>query len=251
MRIKKIAVVVGIALGAAGGTAWAAEAVTSIVAPDGTISGCYQQNNGQLRVVASGEACRSSEVAISWNQRGQQGDAGATGAPGAAGPQGAPGLPGSEGPQGPPGPPGPEGPSGQPGAPGTPGQPGPPGDQGTPGLALAWASIGPGGQVGASRNIAAADVTHPITGLYCIDKPLIVIGSYSASPISILATPAFPLVNYAGAFPIVAQASSDGVFVDFGERDKACPDRNGMFSVVLRRTDTGERVDVPFSFILN
>ncbi len=53
------------------------------------INGCYQKNNGQLRILtAPGDACRSSEVAIQWNDKGDKGDTGATGATGAAGTQG-------------------------------------------------------------------------------------------------------------------------------------------------------------------
>ncbi len=50
------------------------------------IYGCYQKNNGQLRIVSEPGACRSSEIPISWNKIGPQG------------------LPGLEGPQGPVGP---------------------------------------------------------------------------------------------------------------------------------------------------
>ena len=145
MRVKKIAAVVGIALGAAGGTAWAAEAVTSIVAPDGTISGCYQQNNGQLRVVASGEACRSSEVAISWNQKGQQGDAGAAGSVGPTGPQGPAGATGAAGPRGPEGPTGPNGEAGAVGGAGPAGPAGPKGEKGDVGGGVAWRGEWQGG----------------------------------------------------------------------------------------------------------
>ncbi len=65
----------------AGGIAWAA-----ILGADGVISGCYQKVEGQLRVIDPGtDSCRSSEVAIVWNEqgvRGAQGDKGDPGAPG-------------------------------------------------------------------------------------------------------------------------------------------------------------------------
>jgi hypothetical protein len=53
---------------ALGGVAFAA-----IPDPDGTIHACYQRNTGSLRVVESQSDCRSSENAITWNQRGPQG----------------------------------------------------------------------------------------------------------------------------------------------------------------------------------
>lgn len=102
------------------------------------ISGCYQKNSGQLRIlVNAGDACRPSEVAVQWNvegPKGDKGDPGPPGAPGAAGPAGAPGEAGHSpvlawigdriaideavagphltGPAGPVGPPGPQGPPG-------------------------------------------------------------------------------------------------------------------------------------------
>ena len=85
--------------------------------PDGggVIHGCYQKNNGQLRVIdpGQGDACRPSETPLNWSQQGPQGAAGpqgATGPQGTTGPagptgsQGAPGDTGATGPQGPPGP---------------------------------------------------------------------------------------------------------------------------------------------------
>jgi len=38
--------------------------VANIPAPDGTITGCYQMNNGQLRVVESASQCNPSELAL-------------------------------------------------------------------------------------------------------------------------------------------------------------------------------------------
>jgi hypothetical protein len=57
----------GIALAALvialGGAAFAA-----IPDSNGTIHGCYQKSNGNLRVAEYGSECRSGEVAIAWNQ---------------------------------------------------------------------------------------------------------------------------------------------------------------------------------------
>jgi hypothetical protein len=48
---------------------------------DGEIHGCYQKNQGQLRVIDAegGDACRSSEVGLVWNQVGQTGATGPRG----------------------------------------------------------------------------------------------------------------------------------------------------------------------------
>ena len=48
----------------AGGVAWAA-----IPSAGGVINGCYQKNEGQLRVIdPSSDTCRKSEVPIGWNE---------------------------------------------------------------------------------------------------------------------------------------------------------------------------------------
>src|SRR2546423_1802703 len=61
-----------------GGIAWAA-----IPGGGGVINGCYQKNEGQLRVIdPATTACRSSEVPISWNAQGIEGAKGDPGAPG-------------------------------------------------------------------------------------------------------------------------------------------------------------------------
>jgi hypothetical protein len=73
-------------------------AYASIPDSAGVIHGCYQKNNGQLRVIDPAvSSCSPSETALQWSQIGPQGP---------AGPQG------PEGPAGPQGPAGPEGPSG-------------------------------------------------------------------------------------------------------------------------------------------
>jgi hypothetical protein len=62
----------------AGGIAWAA-----IPGAGGVIDGCYQKNEGQLRVIdPATTACRSSEVPISWNAQGARGVEGDQGVPG-------------------------------------------------------------------------------------------------------------------------------------------------------------------------
>jgi len=67
-----------IATALAGGIAWAAIPGTA-----GAINGCYQKNEGQLRVIDPGQnTCRPSEIAIVWNEQGVKGDKGDTGAPG-------------------------------------------------------------------------------------------------------------------------------------------------------------------------
>jgi hypothetical protein len=48
---------------------------------DGEIHGCYQKNQGQLRVIdaQAGQACRPSEEPLVWNQEGVQGETGPRG----------------------------------------------------------------------------------------------------------------------------------------------------------------------------
>jgi hypothetical protein len=50
-----------------------------------TIHGCYLKQGGALRHVKSGSACKSSEVAIAWNERGPRGPRGRRGPVGPAG----------------------------------------------------------------------------------------------------------------------------------------------------------------------
>lgn len=151
MRWKRTAGVVVVALAGIGGTAWAAGAVGSIVGADGAINGCYKEANGQLRVVASGEACGPSELAIQWSQRGPQGTQGAQGPQGIQGPQGAPGAKGERGDPGPAGPEGargsagPQGQKGDAGAPGAQGAQGPAGPAGTGGHEVIVSSVNVGG----------------------------------------------------------------------------------------------------------
>lgn len=86
------------------------------------ISGCYDTVNGQLRIVNSGQTCRTNEQSLQWNQAGQQGPAGpqgATGPAGETGPVGPQGEQGSKGDTGPGGPQGAPGTNGKDGADGT------------------------------------------------------------------------------------------------------------------------------------
>src|SRR3989440_7190243 len=70
------------AFAVAGGIAWAA-----IPGAGGVINGCYQKNEGQLRVIDPGtDNCRPSEVAIVWNQQGVKGEKGDKGEAADAGP---------------------------------------------------------------------------------------------------------------------------------------------------------------------
>lgn len=95
---------------AASGAAWAA-----VPGSDGLINGCYQKQNGQLRVVEAAGSCRPSETAIQWNQtgpEGPQGDQGVAGEPGPEGDQGVPGDTGLAGPEGEQGVAGEQGPQG-------------------------------------------------------------------------------------------------------------------------------------------
>jgi hypothetical protein len=69
-------------LGAAGLLAVAAVAGAAIPdSGDGEIHGCFQKNQGQLRVIdaEAGQACRPSEESLVWNQEGLQGETGPRG----------------------------------------------------------------------------------------------------------------------------------------------------------------------------
>jgi Collagen triple helix repeat (20 copies) len=129
MRRTLIAMFAVMALALAGGIAYA-----TIPDAAGLIHGCYKTQNGQLRVIDSGN-CGPSETQLTWSQIGPAGPHGATGAEGPAGP---------EGPEGPAGPQGPPGPSGT----------------------LAWAHVAADGTVlGSSGNVAVA---RPGAGFYCV-----------------------------------------------------------------------------------
>ncbi len=61
-------------------------ALAAIPAANGTITGCYSNSTGALRVVDSASNCVSGETAITWNQKGPTGPTGAKGSKGATGP---------------------------------------------------------------------------------------------------------------------------------------------------------------------
>ena len=82
-RTVLIVVVGAAAAGVVAGVAWA-----TIPGSGGVIQGCYQKNVGNLRVVETSSDCKPSELAVSWNQKGEKGDTGAVGPVGATGPQG-------------------------------------------------------------------------------------------------------------------------------------------------------------------
>ncbi|WP_243336851.1 hypothetical protein [Anaeromyxobacter soli] len=123
--------------------------LASIPDANGTYTSCFQKETGKLRVIDTAvEACRSTEVRITWNEKGQAGESvlaipvspgdllcpfGGTrfitqgvettacnGAPGVPGERGVAGVPGALGPVGPAGPPGPPGVKGDPGDSGLP-----------------------------------------------------------------------------------------------------------------------------------
>ena len=71
-------------------------AYASLPDSNGVIHGCYQKNNGQLRVIYPAvSSCSPSETPLQWSQTGPQGPVGPQGPEGPQGPQGA------QGPQGP------------------------------------------------------------------------------------------------------------------------------------------------------
>jgi hypothetical protein len=88
-------------------------AVAAIPAADGTINACFKRNGGALRVSDTG-TCSSTEISLSWNQRGEQGVPGPEGAQGQTGPAGPAGTAGAQGETGPAGPAGEQGPQGVP-----------------------------------------------------------------------------------------------------------------------------------------
>lgn len=69
-------------------------AYAAIPAEDGTIQGCYANNNGDLRL--SDQACRTKETAIGWNQQGPKGERGEVGPRGESGPPGPAGSSGGQ-----------------------------------------------------------------------------------------------------------------------------------------------------------
>lgn len=135
---------------ALGGAAWAA-----IPDAGGVIHGCYQKEQGQLRVIDTdqnyrhssrpgrdpwdGQTCRPSEISLNWSQTGPQG---ATGPQGPAGPRGDTGAQGPAGPQGPAGDTGATGATGPQGATGATGSTGATGATGPTGPSDGWSLDG-------------------------------------------------------------------------------------------------------------
>ena len=60
-------------------------------ANDNLIYGCKHKQNGKVRIVTTMDQCKTTEIAMSWNQEGPQGEKGDPGAQGDVGPQGPPG----------------------------------------------------------------------------------------------------------------------------------------------------------------
>jgi hypothetical protein len=82
-------------------------AVAAIPGGDGAIQGCYNETNGNLRLVDKAGDCRTHEAAIAWSQtgpvgpKGDKGDTGPQGLKGDTGPQGLKGDTGAQGETGP------------------------------------------------------------------------------------------------------------------------------------------------------
>ena len=94
------------AVAVAGGAAFAQ---TGGGTADEVVHACRHAKTGQLRALAVGARCRTTERALDWNVKGPAGQAGPSGP---AGPKGDPGQQGPAGPAGPQGPPGPKGDAG-------------------------------------------------------------------------------------------------------------------------------------------
>jgi hypothetical protein len=132
-RILILTVTLAATLALVGGVAFATGAIPG---SDGVIHGCYNTNNGQLRVVDAATSCKNPETAIQWSQTGPQGPQGIQGPQGVQGVKGDTGEQGPQGIQGPKGDTGDQGPkgdTGERGPKGDTGQQGPQGDQGAQG----------------------------------------------------------------------------------------------------------------------
>jgi hypothetical protein len=85
-----IAAAAGLAAALAAGLAAAAST------EDGSVlQACAKLSDGELRLVASPDACRKKEQAVSWSSGGAQGEPGPPGPEGPPGPAGPPGTPGA------------------------------------------------------------------------------------------------------------------------------------------------------------
>jgi hypothetical protein len=150
--------VLGLSIGGAG----AIFSAGLIPDSDGVIHGCYDAKKGDLRIVTDAADCKSSEIAISWSQRGPVGPTGATGATGLTGSTGATGATGSTGATGatgPSGPIGPSGPAGPIGATGPTGANGATGTTGATGSTGASGATGPTGAIGPSGPMGPTGAT--------------------------------------------------------------------------------------------
>jgi hypothetical protein len=151
-RLTRALVPAALAVAAVGGGL----AYAAIPGGDGTITACYANKDGSLRVIdtTAGETCDKKETPLAWNTQGAPGPAGPQGAQGPAGPAGPPGPkgdtgePGAAGAAGATGPAGGEGPAGLPGPKGDTGEPGPAGPAGETGPAGAQGPPGPKGDTG-------------------------------------------------------------------------------------------------------
>jgi hypothetical protein len=170
-----------------------AVAVAAIPGPDGTITGCYSNTNGSLRVVNAAANCVAGETVLTWSKTGPTGPKGPTGAngpKGATGPKGANGAAGPKGATGPAGPKGTTGAAGAAGAKGATGAVGPKGSTGASGpvgptgavgpqgagvgtlvgtvdfvdAADTLGYIGPGGQMAVATTAARGDAVIPVAG---------------------------------------------------------------------------------------
>jgi hypothetical protein len=128
-------------LAAGAGLGTGAMALTTTGDLSTTYYACVQLSTGGLRMVPSGNSCKSNEYPVHWNEVGPAGSEGPAGPVGPAGPQGEAGPVGPQGDVGPLGPQGDVGPAGPAGPQGDVGPAGPAGPQG---------EVGPAGPAGAS-----------------------------------------------------------------------------------------------------
>ena len=98
-----------------------------------TIRACFNNTNGNMRLVSSAADCRTNETFLTWNAAGSAGATGPTGAAGPVGPTGPAGTNGTNGAVGPTGPAGTNGAVGPTGPAGSTGAIGPTGPQGPTG----------------------------------------------------------------------------------------------------------------------
>ena len=80
------------------GSASVVIATGGIPGTDGRIYACYNQTNGNVRIVTGPSDCRNADISIWWNQTGPAGAAGPAGVAGATGATGAAGSSGATGP---------------------------------------------------------------------------------------------------------------------------------------------------------